>query len=96
MRPGKLKLLVTDSKTGWQFLAALVIALFITAIYLFIFPAPTLIYVGAVLLHAGLGGLAIVLLIPRLFHLLTWKKLKGSAGWLLIIAGGVLGINRCT
>src|SRR4029077_16354141 len=92
MRLGKLKLLVTDSKIGWRVLSALVIALFITAIYLFIFPAPTLTYVANVLIHAGLGGLAIVLLIPRLFHLITLNKLKENAGWLLIAAGGALGI----
>lgn len=92
MRLGKLKLLVTDSKIGWHFLSALVIALFITAVYLFVFPAPNLIYVGAVLLHAGLGGLAMVLLIPRLFQLLTLNKLKENAGWLLIVVGGALGI----
>jgi hypothetical protein len=39
----------------WRTLSALLIILFITAVYLYIFPTLTLIYIAVVLLHAGLA-----------------------------------------
>src|SRR5215467_12118873 len=46
-----------------RFLAGAVMVLFLSAVYLYAFPSPTLVYAAAVLLHAGLGLIAAVCLL---------------------------------
>jgi tetratricopeptide (TPR) repeat protein len=64
----------------------------VTAVYLYAFPQPNLIYAGVVLLHALGGVLAALLLIPFLFRRLRAESLTARGGWLLISAGAILGI----
>src|SRR5437879_102939 len=75
-----------------KLLAALVIFLFASAVYLYVFPSPTLIYVAVVLLHAGLGVLAAVFLIPKLIQLFSARNFWTDSGWWLIGFGAILGI----
>jgi Flp pilus assembly protein TadD len=88
---GKLKTLATGI-ASWHILRILLAILFVTAVYLFVFPSPTLPYIAAVLFHAAIGVLAVLLLVPRLATFLSFKRLMENAGWLAISAGGVLGI----
>ncbi len=79
-------------RSSWQKLALLVAILFVSAVYLYVFPAPTLSYVVAVLLHSGFGLIAAYFLLPKLRQILSLKDLKDNVGWLLIAIGAVLGI----
>ncbi len=88
----KMKIFSADAPASWKILRALVAVLLITALYLFVFPAPTLTYITAVLIHAGIGVLAVLFLIPKLRFLCSPARLKENAGWLLIAAGGALGV----
>jgi len=69
-------------------------ALFLTvsAVYLYTFPQATIFYAGVVLLHAAVGVLAAILLVPALFRLLRTGSFSSRAGWLLIAAGAVFGL----
>ena len=64
--------------------ALLVVALFVSALYLYVFPSPTLTYIGVVLVHAGIGILAALFLIPRLLDIFRRSSLSTDAAWLLI------------
>ena len=66
--------------------------LVISAGYLYAFPQPNIIYAGVVLLHAGGGLLAAILLIPAIIRLLRTGSLSSRAGWLLFAVGAVLGL----
>src|SRR5579864_2677123 len=74
-----------------KFVIGAVLVLSLTAAYLYAFPAPTLTYAAAILLHAGLGLIAAVCLL-----LFCWRYLKGrplvvKLGWLLVTMGAILG-----
>src|SRR5215475_15437993 len=79
-------------RPSWRKLSVLVVLLFATAVYLYVFPSPTLTYVAAVLLHAGFGVLAVLFLLPKLKKIFSPKNWKENLGWLLITAGAGLGI----
>ena len=73
-------------------LAWLVPLLTLSAAYLYTFPQPNIFYAAVVLLHAGLGALAAVFLIPALWRLLRTGSFSSRAGWLLIMAGAIVGL----
>lgn len=73
-------------------LSILLVALVATAVYLYIFPAPTLAYIAVVLLHAGFGVLAALLLIPRLGRIFSVREFRKNLGWMLITIAAALGI----
>lgn len=75
-----------------RFVAFSTIVLFITAVYLYAFPSPTLTYAAAILLHAGLGLIAAVCLILFCLKYLKGLSLLARIGWLLITLGGLLGV----
>src|SRR5665213_4499140 len=76
---------------GQRSLACQLVFLFLSAIYLFAFPQPNLIYPVFVLLHTVVGVIATLLLLAFLRRLLLHASLFSQAGWLLMFAGGVLG-----
>jgi Flp pilus assembly protein TadD len=76
--------------TRWRF--PLLLLLTLSAIYLYAYPAATIIYGGGVLLHAGAGILLAVLLIPILRQVFRNCFLEIRFGWLLIAAGTLLGL----
>ncbi|HLQ50094.1 MAG TPA: tetratricopeptide repeat protein [Terriglobales bacterium] len=82
----------SSSSPSWRKLSVLITLLFVTAIYLYIFPSPTLTYIAIVLLHAGLGALAAIFLIPKIGHIFSPQNFKLCAGWMLITLGAGLGI----
>ena len=51
-----------------RLLAGLLLFLAVSAVYLYAFPAPNILYAAVVLLHVGLGVVATVLMIPALMR----------------------------
>ena len=70
----------------------LVAILFLSSLYLYLFPAPDLAYVAVVLLHAGLGVIAAGFLIPKLLAVVRTKSFSKDLGWLVFAAGAILGL----
>ncbi len=68
-----------DSSSSWRKLSVLIILLFVSAVYLYIFPSPTLNYIAIVLLHAGLGIVAALFLIPKMRRIFSLQNFKASA-----------------
>jgi Flp pilus assembly protein TadD len=70
----------------------LLFLLTLSAIYLYAYPAATIMYGGGVLLHTGAGIVLAVLLIPILRQVFRDCPLEIRFGWLLIAAGTLLGL----
>jgi tetratricopeptide (TPR) repeat protein len=70
----------------------LVVVLFVSSLYLYIVPSPTLTYIAAVLLHAGLGLLLCLLLIPKVRHVFSREGIERAPGWVFLSLGGAVGI----
>ncbi len=66
--------------------------LFVSAVYLYTFPSPNLVYPAIDLLHVG-GGIAALVLLAfyAAAHYREWDFVAW-AGWLLFGAGGILGL----
>src|SRR5467141_3678033 len=75
-----------------QVLFWLLIFLVVSAGYLYTFPQPNVFYAVVVLLHALGGVVATILLIPTLIQLLRSGDALSRTGWLLIVAGAILGL----
>src|SRR5258706_7137944 len=73
-------------------LRALVVGFLFSAAYLQPFPQANVLYPAVVLLHAFVGIIATVLLVALLWPLLRQGNLVWKAGWLLLMAGAVLGL----
>jgi len=75
----------------WRSLSVLVLV--VTSVYLYAYPTATLFYAATVLLHTGLGLLAVLGL---LFYLLLGDLAKDSwlarIGWLFFLLGGAIGV----
>ena len=67
-----------------NFTIGLVGVLFLTAVFLYAFPAPTLLYAAAVLLHAGAGLVAIFCLIRVCLRYLRQSTLTAKLGWIVL------------
>jgi tetratricopeptide (TPR) repeat protein len=75
-----------------RFRSFLLYFLFVSAAYLFAWPYATLVYEGTVLLHLLAGAVFLVLALPFLWRKIAAGDFSERAGWLLIAAGGVLGV----
>jgi tetratricopeptide (TPR) repeat protein len=64
----------------------------VSAVYLYAFPAPNVLYAAIVVLHAGLGLLAAILLIPALLRIFRESDFVTKVAWLIAFAGAVLGV----
>ena len=76
--------------TRWRF--PLLFLLTLSAIYLYAYPAATIIYGGGVLLHTGAGILLAIALFPMLRQVFRDCHVEIRFGWLLIAAGTLLGL----
>src|ERR1051325_5248284 len=74
----------------WRF--TLLLILTFSAIYLYAFPTATIVYGLGVLLHAGVGILLAIALIPILRQVFRDCSLEIRFGWLLIAGGALLGL----
>ena len=77
---------------SWKKLSLLIIILFVSATYIHAFPSPTLIYIGAVLAHAGVGIVAVLFFLPRLPQIFSIKTVRERAGWILLVIGAAFGL----
>ena len=75
-----------------RFRSCLLYFLFFSAAYLFAWPYATVVYEGTVLLHLLAGAAFLLLGLPFLWRKMTSGNLSERAAWLLIAAGGVIGI----
>jgi tetratricopeptide (TPR) repeat protein len=75
-----------------SFLRWLLIFLFCSAVYLYTFPQPTIFYAAIVFLHVVTGVVVSLLLAPYLFRCLRGGSVISGAGWLLVVAGAVIGL----
>jgi cytochrome c-type biogenesis protein CcmH/NrfG/uncharacterized membrane protein len=74
-----------------KFTIGLLVILFLSAVYLYAFPAPTLLYAGMILLHAGAGLVAIFCLIRFCLRYLRETNLTARVGWIAMALGGIVG-----
>ena len=82
--------MVIGSVSQWR--SRSVIALAVSAVYLFGFPSANLVYIGAVFFHLGVGIFLTALLLPFLLKLLRTSTLGARMGWLFLAVGAVIGI----
>src|SRR6266568_2020523 len=73
-------------------LAPMLVFLFFSAIYLYAFPQPNVVYAIVVLLHAAVGLVATVYLAILLLRLLRQGSILARLGWLLITSAAILGV----
>jgi Flp pilus assembly protein TadD len=74
-----------------RFITILLAVLFVTAAYLFSWPAANVPYFAAVLLHPLAGVALLVFLVFGLTTILRAASTTSRIGWILIAIGGVLG-----
>ena len=74
----------------WRSLGVFVLV--VTAIYLFAYPTATLSYAGAVLLHTVLGVVVSLAVAIYLFQGMGKERWLARFGWILLAAGGALGL----
>jgi Flp pilus assembly protein TadD len=74
----------------WRSLSVLVLAA--TALYLYSYPTATVFFAAMVLLHAGVGVLTTLGLAAFVFRGVRRERWLARAGWVVLLAGGVLGI----
>jgi tetratricopeptide (TPR) repeat protein len=72
-------------------LGYLTIALAASALILYSWPTPTILYEGIVLLHMLLGVALLVFALPSLLKLFRESTLGERIGWMVLLVGGVLG-----
>jgi tetratricopeptide (TPR) repeat protein len=75
-----------------RWLSRSLIALVLSAVYLYAYPSATISYAVAELFHVATGIALTVLLVRYLVPLLALDTLLARMGWILLAAGAVLGI----
>ena len=75
-----------------RFFPGLLGFLFVSAIYLYAFPEPNLVYPAVVLLHVAAGVVATLLLLIYLAGLLRKGSFASGLGWVLLGGGGIVGL----
>jgi Flp pilus assembly protein TadD len=75
-----------------RWLGRIVVALFLSAVYLYGFPAATISYGVLDLFHVGTGVLFCVLAIPFFVKALGKQAVAARFGWVVLAAGGILGV----
>jgi len=80
----------TESVKRW--LSRSVVALAVSAVYLYGYPAAKISYVLVDLFHIAIGIVLTLFLAFYLFRLLPRETLLARLGWILLLAGALLGI----
>jgi tetratricopeptide (TPR) repeat protein len=76
-----------------KFVAAAVALLFVSAVYLYAFPSPTLLYAAAILFHAGLGLITALSLLRFCWRYLKGLTLTARLGWIFLTLGALMGVS---
>jgi len=74
-----------------RLLGYLTAALAISALILYSWPTPTILYEGTVLLHLLLGVALLLMAIPYLLRLMRQGSIAERIGWIILLVGGSLG-----
>jgi cytochrome c-type biogenesis protein CcmH/NrfG len=74
-----------------RILGYLTAALAVSALILYSWPTPTILYEGVVLLHLLLGVALLIAAIPYLLKLMREDSLAERVGWIVLLVGGLLG-----
>lgn len=74
-----------------RLLPACVVGLALTALVLYAWPAPTIVYESIVALHLILGVFFLLLALPAAWRLGRRGTLTARIGWLVVLAGGLIG-----
>src|SRR5882724_692999 len=82
----------SNLSTSQKLLRTLIFVLLLTAAYLYPFPQANVLYPAVVLLHVFGGVVAAALLVVLLWPLLRQGNFVSKAGWLLLVAGAILGL----
>src|SRR5712691_6708377 len=75
-----------------RWLSRSVLALVVSAVYLYGYPSATISYVVVDLFHIAMGIVLTLFLVFYLFRLLPRETLLARLGWILLLAGALLGI----
>jgi Flp pilus assembly protein TadD len=75
-----------------RWLSRALVALAISAAYLYAYPAATITYAVVVVFHLAAGIVFSLLLLAHLIRLLPRETFLARAGWILLMAGGILGL----
>ncbi|MGH9685161.1 MAG: tetratricopeptide repeat protein [Candidatus Acidiferrales bacterium] len=75
-----------------RFSSTLLAILFVTAAYVFAWPSANIPYFGAVVLHVLSGVALLILIAAGARGILRGAALTSQIGWVLLAAGGVLGV----
>ena len=81
-----------DRLSSSRFFPGVLVFLFISAVYLFAFPQPNVLYAAVVLLHLVAGLAASFWLLPVLWRALKSGTLGDALGWMLLAAGAAVGL----
>src|SRR5882757_1789639 len=73
-------------------LSLLIVILSLSSAYLYVFPAANLAYIAIVLLHAAVGLVAALFLVPKVLAVVRAKSFYSDLGWLVLAAGAILGV----
>lgn len=85
---------VSSSRLSWRekLLRGLIVLLAVSALYLYAFPQPNLVYPAVVLLHAFGGALATPLIAIGLWRWLREGNVVWKLGWIMLAAAAILGL----
>jgi Tfp pilus assembly protein PilF len=75
-----------------RWLFRILIALILSAVYLYGFPSATITYGAIDLFHVGAGALLCVLLLLFMVRVLRKETVLARFGWVLLAGGGILGL----
>src|SRR5438445_189053 len=75
-----------------RWLSRILVALLVSAIYLYGYPSATISYFAVDLLHVAIGIVLTILLIFYIVRLLRNESLLARLGWLSLAVGAILGI----
>ena len=84
--------MTSQRSTSQRIFSSLLGFLFISAVYLFTFPQPNVLYAVIVFLHVVTGIAVSAWLATRLIHILRTATWPTKIAWLLLTAGAVIGI----
>jgi Flp pilus assembly protein TadD len=84
----------TQSKSSFvsRALPGLIAFLFVSAVYLYTFPQPNVVYAAIVLLHAVAGAVAAILMAVFLFRLIRNGSIASRLGWGMLAVGAIFGL----
>jgi Tfp pilus assembly protein PilF len=82
----------SDHPFSHKLLFGLLLFLVGSAVYLYPFPQPNVLYAGVVLLHTVAGVVVALLLVPFLWRRLKAQSVTAKAGWLLLALGAAIGL----